>query len=149
MRRNHFVVSHVSFNMTHHNTRLLIVYNADGGIFNALAHAVHKAVRPETYPCSLCAITYGAVSMRRKWRAFLDGLRMEKVFHHRDDFAADYPDHDFTLPVILIREFGEEPRVLVSSTELDQIADVDELIEIVDEKLVVERLNGPKLRAVA
>ena len=135
--------------MTHQNTRLLIVYNADGGIFNALAHAVHKAVRPDTYPCSLCAITYGAVSMRREWREFLSGLTMERVFHHRDDFAVAYQGHAFPLPAILISYFGEAPHVLVSSEELDGIADVDELIDVVGEKLAIERLRGPKLQAVA
>ena len=135
--------------MAHPNTRLLIVYNADGGIFIALAHAVHKALRPDTYPCSLCAITYGAVSMHRRWRGFLDALPMEKVFHHRDDFAAAYPGHSFALPAILISDLGAAPRVLLSNEELDRIADVDELIDEVEEKLVLERLRGPKLRAVA
>ena len=60
--------------------RLLVVYNADSGILNALGHAVHKLVKPETYPCSLCAITYGAVSMRKEWKSvckrFVQNFRM-------------------------------------------------------------------------
>jgi len=139
--------------MTQHNTRLLLVYNADGGIFNALAHAVHKAVWPDSYPCSLCAITYGvtygAVSMRGKWRTYLNDLKMEKVFHHRDDFAEAYPGHHFALPAILISDFWQAPRMLLSSEELDGIADVDELIEAVEEKLALERFRGPKIKAVA
>ncbi len=135
--------------MDRFNAQLLIVYNADGGIFNALAHALHKAVRPESYPCALCAITYGAVSMRRKWRDFLAGLRMEKVFHHRDDFAETYPEHTFALPAILISNLGETPHVLVSQAELEGIADVDELIDVLEDKLVMERLRGPRLQAVA
>ena len=135
--------------MAKHRSRLLIVYNADGGIFNALAHAVHKALRPGTYPCSLCAISYGAVSMRRQWRDFLNALRMEKVFHHRDDFAEAYPGHSFALPAILISDLDTSPRVLLSKEELDRIADVDELIDVMEEKLVLERLRGPRLRAVA
>lgn len=135
--------------MIHHNSRLILVYNADSGIFNALAHAVHKAVRPDSYPCSLCAITYGAVSMRRQWRDFLNGLKMEKVFHHRDDFAEAFPEFGLDLPAILLSDFGELPRVLVSSEELDVIADVDELIDLVEEKLVVERLRAPRIKAVA
>jgi len=135
--------------MTQHNTRLLLVYNADSGILNALAHAVHKAVWPDSYPCSLCAITYGAVSMRGRWRSFLNNLQMEKVFHHRDDFVAAYPGHHFALPAILISDFGQAPRMLLSCEQLDGIADVDELIDAVEEKLEIERPRGPKLRAVA
>ena len=36
---------------------LIFIYNANGGIFSAMADAAHKLVSPETYPCSLCAIT--------------------------------------------------------------------------------------------
>lgn len=135
--------------MIHHNSRLLLVYNAESGILNAILHAVHKAVRPSTYPCSLCAITYGAVSMRKQWRDFLNGLKLEKVFLHRDEFAAAFPGQKVDLPAILISDFGETPRVLVSREVLDGIADLDELIEVVEEVLAIERLRGPKLRAVA
>ncbi|MEM9501992.1 MAG: hypothetical protein AAF941_09115 [Pseudomonadota bacterium] len=114
--------------MTQHNTRLLIVYNADSGLIQALMHAVHKQVRPETYPCSLCALTYGAVSMRGEWRRFLKSLQMEVVFHHRDDFAASYPGHGFELPAIMVREGGAPPDVLVGREQLGQTADVAELI---------------------
>ena len=114
------------------NAKLLIVYNADGGILNALVHAVHKSVFPATYPCSLCAITYGAVSMRKVWRDYLDTLPMDKVFHHRDDFAADYPEHDFDLPAILIREGDAAPRLLLGPEELDAMTHVDQLIAALD-----------------
>ncbi|MEP3050741.1 MAG: hypothetical protein ABJP48_13340 [Erythrobacter sp.] len=118
----------VSFDMDRNNTRLLIVYNADGGILNALVHAVHKTVFPATYPCSLCAVTYGTVSMRKIWKKFLDNLPMEKVFHHRDDFAAEYPGHSFPLPAILIRTGENEPELLLGPEQLDLMTDVSELI---------------------
>ena len=135
--------------MTQTNTRLMIVYNADSGILNALAHAVHKAIRPSTYPCSLCALTYGAVSMRRQWRHFLSGLRMDKVFHHRDDFSRTFPGHSFALPAILISENGNPLRILVSNETLDRIHDVEQLIAVVEERLAMERGHQPILRAEA
>ena len=123
------------------NTRLLCVYNADTGLIQALMHAVHKAVRPETYPCSLCALTYGAVSMRGDWKAFWRALDPQVDFYHRDDFTADFPvvgtggKREVALPVILISEKGEEPRVLISNEELDAMADVRELMAKVNERL--------------
>ena len=53
------------------STRLVIVYNADAGLAAALFDAVHKVVAPATYPCSLCAVTYGALTMRPQWRRYL------------------------------------------------------------------------------
>ncbi|MEO1489110.1 MAG: hypothetical protein AAFR88_06710 [Pseudomonadota bacterium] len=114
--------------------RLVLVYNADTGLIEALMHAVHKQFFPSTYPCSLCALTYGAVSMRGDWKAFWQGLDAEVSFFHRDDFTQAFPTlgtggvREVTLPVVLMSEAGEEPRVLISNEELDAMADVDELM---------------------
>ncbi len=123
------------------DAQLILVYNADSGLLNALIHAVHKAVRPETYECSLCAITYGAVSMRGDWRRFLESLPMEKVFHHRDDFAVAFPGHAFDLAAILLREQGREPEVLVSADDLDRVTCLEELIDLTIDRLAMHRLK--------
>lgn len=121
--------------------RLLCVYNADTGLIEALMHAVHKAVRPETYPCSLCALTYGAVSMRGDWKAFWQALEPQVDFYHRDDFTADFPkygtggEHEVVLPVIMIDEADADLRILISNEELDAMADVDELMARVQDAL--------------
>ena len=122
-------------------TRLICVYNADTGLIEALKHAVHKAVRPETYPCSLCALTYGAVSMRGDWKAFWQDLDAQVDFYHRDDFTEDFPElgtggeREVALPVILISVRGESPRVLISNVELDAMKDVGELMASVESRL--------------
>ncbi|MEM6586085.1 MAG: hypothetical protein AAF692_10045 [Pseudomonadota bacterium] len=134
--------------MSKTKTRLIAVYNADTGLIEALMHAVHKAVRPETYPCSLCALTYGAVSMRGDWKAFWQKLEPQVDFYHRDDFTRDFPTlgtggaREVALPVILISEAGEEPRVLISNEELDAMADVDELMERVSAALPAKTLES-------
>jgi len=114
--------------------RLIFVYNADTGLIQALIHAVHKQLRPETYPCSLCALTYAAVSMRKDWKLFWQALDHQVDFYHRDDFTTDFPElgtgglREVALPSIVLSEAGEEPRVLISNEELDQMAHVDELM---------------------
>ncbi|AUX68167.1 hypothetical protein CHX26_00330 [Porphyrobacter sp. HT-58-2] len=119
--------------------RLILVYNADSGWQNAVKDAAWKVVRPATYPCSLCALTYGWVAMHGRWRRFLDGLAMAKVFHHKDDFAAAFPQMEVALPAILLAEAGGAPRVLVSAAELDALADLHALIALVE-----ARLAGPQ-----
>lgn len=51
--------------------RLFFVYNADGGRLAGLKDMSHKFFSPATYPCSLCAITYGATLMRPEQGAFI------------------------------------------------------------------------------
>jgi hypothetical protein len=98
---------------------------------------------PATYPCSLCALTYGWVSMHRDWRRFLSSLPHTKVFHHRDDFAVAFPGFSPALPVILLAEANAVPRVLISAGELDALPDLEALIALVEERLVMARLGAP------
>ena len=121
--------------MSNAQTRLILVYNADSGLLNAVKDAVWKVVRPSTYPCSLCALTYGWVSMHGPWRRFLDGLPHAKVFHHKDDFAAAFPALNIALPAMLLAEGAAPPRVLVSAAELDTLPDLAALIALVDARL--------------
>jgi hypothetical protein len=121
--------------MDHPPPRLILVYNADSGWLNAVKDAVWKVVRPATYPCSLCALTYGWVSMHGRWQRFLDGLPQAKVFNHKDDFAAAYPQMEVALPVILLADESAPPRVLVSAGELDALADLPALIALVETRL--------------
>ena len=114
---------------------LIMVYNADGGIFSVVSDAVHKLVSPQTYACSLCAVTYGAVSMRTAWRAALDALPQRKVFLHRDEFARTWPDVDIALPAILLRRSDAAPVVLIGRDELNRIGDLDALIALLRQRL--------------
>lgn len=125
--------------MTQKNPRLLCVYNADTGLIEALKHAVQKQFAPESYPCSLCALTYGAVAMRGDWKEFWLSLDAQVDFYHRDDFTQDFPAlgtggaREVMLPVVLTSDAGEEPSVLISSKELDAMGDVTELMAKVDD----------------
>ena len=112
----------------HVNAKIILVYNADEGWLASIKDMLHKIVRPETYPCSLCALSYGPLAMRGAWRKFLNDLPLEKKFYHRQDFARDYENAArFALPVILIVKDGVL-QTLVEKRELDMMFDVKELI---------------------
>lgn len=118
---------------------LICVYNANGGLPSALGDMVHKIVSPATYPCSLCALTYGAVSMRGAWRRFLDGLGMPVTFLYRDEFRGDLDTRDLPLPAILLGAEAAVPQVLVSAVELDALPDLPALMALVETRLAAVR----------
>ncbi|MFZ4647496.1 MAG: hypothetical protein ACOYNP_17205 [Gemmataceae bacterium] len=123
--------------------RLVIVYNANAGIAAGVMDSVHKIVSPSTYPCQLCAVTYGLTSMKRDWRVFLDGLGMELVFHHRPDFREAYPQAaDWPLPLVAVEE-GGVLRELVSAADFVWITDLASLIGTVRERS--ERIGATKV----
>lgn len=113
---------------------LLFVYNANAGVAAGIMDSIHKTLSPATYPCDLCAITYGAVRMDPKWKAWLKAQPFESVFYHRLDFRAAFPTLDVELPAILIEREGSV-ETLVAADEFKQAPTVDALIALIETRL--------------
>ena len=112
--------------------RLVFVYNADAGLAAALLDAAHKIVSPATYPCSLCAVTYGPVAMRAQWRDWVRRQPVAPRFCHRQDFRAAYPQAaGWTLPLVAV-ERATGLSLLMSAAELDRMSGLDDLIARLD-----------------
>jgi hypothetical protein len=114
--------------------KLLFVYNANAGMTAGIMDSIHKTLSPATYPCDLCAITYGALRMDPTWKAWLKAQSFESVFFHRPDFRAAYPDVGVDLPVILVEREGRV-ETLVAATEFRGAANVDQLIALIESRL--------------
>ena len=125
--------------MTEPQPRLILVYNANGGILNGAKDTIWKVLSPSTYPCSLCALTFGWVSMHGAWRRYLDSLPHEKVFLHKDDYAEALPGVALTLPAILVAGGDARPEILVSASELNALPDLKALIALVDARLAARQ----------
>ncbi len=111
--------------------RILFVYNADSPLLAQLKDYVHKIVAPDTYPCSLCRITYGNLGMKRAWRRFAQELPHGVVFLHRDELTVAYPQlTELELPAVFMDEGGATTQV-VSANALDQTPDVAALQDLV------------------
>jgi hypothetical protein len=110
--------------------RLIFIYNADGGLVQMVLDSLHKTLSPATYPCSLCALTYGSVRMDPKWRKWLAALATPAVFQHKDDT----PYKDVPLPAVLC-ESGGQIDVLIDAPTLDGIATLDALIAEMEARL--------------
>jgi hypothetical protein len=121
--------------MTGHACTLIFIYNADGGVLHALADMVHKLVSPATYPCSLCALTYGPLAMRGAWRRFLRARGMPVVFLYRDEFREDLDSRDLPLPTVLWARGAGLPQVLIGAEELAALGDFDALNALVGARI--------------
>ena len=110
--------------------KLVFVYNADSGLFNALSDAAHKIFSPRTYQCNLCAITHSALGMRREWKQFLDGLDLPLEFLHADELRERYGVAGVPLPAIF-RQGGEGVEVLIDAESINAcrtLGDLERLI---------------------
>ena len=114
--------------------KIIFVYNADSGIINAMKDWAHKIVSPETYPCSLCALTYDNLGMRRPWREFVQELGYEVEFLHRDELDEKYDIRDVPLPAAFIHH-DEKLNLLINSDTMDACQSLDELQALVQTTL--------------
>jgi hypothetical protein len=114
--------------------KILFVYNAKPGLVQGFMDSVHKVVSPETYPCSLCALTYGAVAMKREWKTYLAKLPYPVAFAYRDAFRAKYPAATCELPAAFLIENGP-PQLLISAVEIAAQRDVNGLVACLSGKL--------------
>jgi hypothetical protein len=111
---------------------LVFVYNADSGVFNALADAAHKIFSPDTYACNLCALTHTAFGMRGEWKRFLEGLGVPLEFLHADELKSRYGLEGVPLPAVFEKD-GAHLRVAVGAEEINACGSLEEL-----ERLILE-----------
>jgi hypothetical protein len=97
---------------------------------------IHKTLSPATYPCDLCAVTYGAFSMRPEWRDWLKAQPWRAEFAYRDAFRAAHGVHaDEPLPAIFRTDGDGALSVLVSASDLRGIGDVASLMGLLEARL--------------
>jgi hypothetical protein len=113
---------------------LLFVYNADTGLFSVVTDYAHKILSPKTYPCNLCALTYGNMGMNKKWQEFIADLKIPIEFLHRDEFIKLHNVSDTQLPAAFVKK-GESITMLISSGEINECTSVDALIALVTNKV--------------
>jgi hypothetical protein len=118
---------------------LILVYNADSGVFDIIKDALHKTFFPSTYQCNLCALTYGTFGMKSEWKEFIDKLEIPYEFLHRDEFyqqLESHPDHlkDIEFPAIFLNRDGRIS-LLIDHKEINKLKTLKELMTLISSKL--------------
>lgn len=111
--------------------KLIFVYNADSGIINGIRDLIHKNVSPETYPCSLCAVTYDNLGMKREWRMFVRQLERDVEFIHRDELEKEYGVTKIPLPAAFKKCLGEDPQLWLSAEIMNSCNSLEDLKQLV------------------
>ena len=128
-------VTSQSVNDFQEDQSIIFVYNADSGWFNGLTDYVHKIVSPDTYECNLCAITYGNLGMKKQWSSYLKSLPNPIKFIHKDEIT-DTTISSSQLPAIFLSN-EKSIQLLASADETDNLNNLDELIDLMNDKLKV------------
>ena len=114
--------------------QLIFVYNADTGLFSVVTDYAHKIISPKTYPCNLCALTYGNMGMNNKWKEFIGNLKVPIAFLHRDEFVKQYDLKDTQLPAAFLKQ-DVSVTMFITHDDLNNCSAVEELIALVTKKI--------------
>ncbi len=113
---------------------IIFVYNADSGPLNSIKDFTWRIASPDTYPSNLCAVTYSNFGMKDEWREFTKGLDQKVEFLHRDEFRERYGEKGYQFPASFVRT-DSSLELLISSEEMNECDDLEEMIELVESKL--------------
>ena len=127
------------FIMGNQETELILVYNADSGFFNIIKDALHKTILPSTYQCSLCALTYGTINMKSRWKEFIARLELPSKFLHKDEFYKTLESHphkigNISFPAIFLHKKGIMS-LFVNSNEINRCKTLEDLMALIDGKI--------------
>ncbi|MCG9970199.1 GTPase [Christiangramia crocea] len=117
--------------------KLIFVYNADSGKLNNLLGSLHKTVKPSSYSCKLCRLTYGVFDEKRSWKKFRESLELETEFFHKNEFQKLYASkfgYKFEFPLILIQN-SRGLEIFLSKDEFSGIDSLEELMEVISDRL--------------
>ncbi|MEO7617813.1 MAG: GTPase [Candidatus Saccharibacteria bacterium] len=105
---------------------LIFVYNAESGMTNALLDVGRRVFTPESYPCSLCAVTYGPFGMKKDWKEFTRKLPYEVTFLHKDELPKAVLSKNLTFPSLVLKN-EDGISVLIDGAEFKKILDLESL----------------------
>jgi len=110
--------------------KLVFVYNADSGKLRAMLDLLHKKLSPATYPCRLCALTWGNTDMYPQWKEFIAAISLPVVFMHKDEFIEANGNAICELPALFAEDLGKL-QILIGGKEMQKIEDLDQLMHLV------------------
>ncbi|MCM8567866.1 GTPase [Gramella jeungdoensis] len=117
--------------------KLIFVYNADSGRLNGFMDSLHKTIRPSTYNCKLCKLTFGVLHQKKDWKNFMKGLNAESEFLHKNEFQKQYASkfgYKFEFPLILMQN-RKGLEVFLSKDEFWNIDSLEELMKVIRKRL--------------
>lgn len=123
--------------MSKETKTLIFIYNAESGFYNKLIDFTHKSLRPSTYPCSLCQLTYGSFSAKPEWNRFISELDLDVKFLYKDELEKV----EYEFPVILLEDKKKIASVLIDSLDLKKMKTLNELMIEIKKRLILLWLN--------
>mgnify|MGYP006277213555 CR=1 FL=1 len=116
---------------------LVFIFNADSGAINSVKDFFHKMVKPSTYECNLCAVTFGNFGMKKEFAEYITDIeeQIPVEFLHKDEFEELYPEAKNPKYPSAYYWDEEKLSVFISQKEMNSVESIDELTTLIDKRL--------------
>ena len=115
--------------------KIIFVYNANSGAFNAVFDAIHKSVSPDTYKCNLCKITYKIATINKDWKTYIKNMDFPVEFLHKDEFKKQFDYKNPKFPAAFIKN-ESKIKQFISASEINNCKSVIDLKKLVEDKVL-------------
>ena len=115
--------------------KLIFIYNASDDYLSIAFDFTHKIISPKTYQCSLCQVTYGAFSMHKEWKEYIESIDYETIFLYKNNYKEYYPSLEVrSFPSAFIYN-GESFSEFLDKKDFDSCEKLESLIKLINTKL--------------
>jgi hypothetical protein len=112
---------------------LVFVYNVDSETLPKTNDHMRMAM-PGKETCGLLALTFSPIGMKKEWRRFVHTLDIPARFMSRDEFLAEFRTSTTPFPAVFLQS-GHDLFVFISADEINQCAQLEDLIHLVQQRL--------------
>ena len=117
------------------DSELIFIYNAKSGFVNEMIDFAHKIISPKTYDCNLCAISYGAFTMKKRWSNYINSLPVRATFTYKDKVSSLKKEFgNLKFPSIILRN-GSSFKEIIYWEEINRVKNLNQLISLLNERL--------------
>lgn len=125
------------------HSQLIFVYNTDSGLWNWVTDYARKAIDPDSYSCNLCKIIAGnGLTIKKPWKEFIQSLNIPTKFMYLDEFKTLFPTLQTSAPAIFWIQQTQIPKLIVTSKDINAVADLEGLIELVKARILASGVGG-------
>ena len=113
---------------------LIFVFNCDRGNLSAIKDYSQKLSSEKTPECRLFALISSPVGIKKGWKRYIQELGIPARFLYHDEYEEEFGELFTPLPAVFLH-FQKTRSLFISADELGRVMSVDDLIELVNQKI--------------
>ena len=113
---------------------LIFVFNCDRGNLSAIKDYSQKLTLDKAPECNLFDLISSPVGIKKGWKRYIQELKVPARFLHHDEYEEEFGELLTPLPAVFLHS-QKTKSLVISADELGRVQSLDDLIELVNQKV--------------